>query len=259
MTRRHAAGGPSADALAAAFPAMWEHLSTTLDGGRTRREPAVFLAVTGSPAASLNGLWILGRGVRRATVERLLGELADTGLPFCLQVRPGMDRAARAAAERRGMTPDEDAALMVATSPPAARVPAELTLRRLAAEETAVHIRVAAAGFEAPVAVFEPLITAQMLRTHGVAVYVGEVEGEAVVTGLGVILGAGVAIANVATLPGHRRRGYGAGLTARACADGLAAGAGYAWLQATGMAERVYEGLGFRTVERWRRWVEEPS
>ena len=153
-----------------------------------------------------------------------------------------MDRGARAAAGRRGMTPDEDAPLMCATSPPAAPVPEELTVRRLAAEEAAVHIQVAAAGFDAPVAVFEPLVTARLLRTHGVSVYVGEVDGEAVVTGMSVVVGAGVAIANVATLPGRRRRGYGAALTARACADGLAAGAWYAWLQATGMAERVYAG-----------------
>jgi hypothetical protein len=38
-------------------------------------------------------------------------------------------------------------------------------------------------------------------------------------------------------------------------ADGLAAGASWAWLQSSAAGYRVYEALGFETVERWRCWV----
>ena len=137
--------------------------------------------------------------------------------------------------------------------------PTGLTIRPLAAHEAGVHNRVAAAGFEAPLDICERLITERVLRGAGVRAYAGEVDGEAVATAIGVTLGDGVAIFNVTTLEGHRRLGYGAALTARACADGLAAGARYAWLQSSHLAEGVYAGLGFRTLERWRCWVAAPS
>jgi predicted GNAT family acetyltransferase len=64
-----------------------------------------------------------------------------------------------------------------------------------------------------------------------------------------------VGVFNVATPPEHRRRGYGAAITARVVSDGLAAGARWAWLQSSPAGYRVYEELGFRTLERWLAWV----
>jgi hypothetical protein len=44
-------------------------------------------------------------------------------------------------------------------------------------------------------------------------------------------------------------------VTARAVADGLAAGAQFAWLQSSAAGYGVYERLGFTTSETWRCWV----
>jgi hypothetical protein len=44
-------------------------------------------------------------------------------------------------------------------------------------------------------------------------------------------------------------------VTARAAADGFAAGATWAWLQSSTTGYHVYEALGFRTLERWLCWV----
>jgi ribosomal protein S18 acetylase RimI-like enzyme len=90
-----------------------------------------------------------------------------------------------------------------------------------------------------------------MVGVEGMRCYVGEVDGRAVATGLGFTVDDHVGIFNVATSPEVRRRGYGAALTARATEDGLAAGAGWAWLQSSPSGYRVYERLGFRPVERW--------
>jgi GNAT superfamily N-acetyltransferase len=58
-----------------------------------------------------------------------------------------------------------------------------------------------------------------------------------------------------ADTPGpHRRRGYGAAITAHAALDARAAGAKWAWLQSTEAGHRVYERLGFTTLERWPVW-----
>ena len=74
-------------------------------------------------------------------------------------------------------------------------------------------------------------------------------------TGIGVTLGAFVGIFNVATPPAQRRRGYGAAVTARAVTDGLAAGAAWSWLQSSPPGYRVYESLGFQTLESWHTWL----
>jgi predicted GNAT family acetyltransferase len=84
---------------------------------------------------------------------------------------------------------------------------------------------------------------------------VGEVDGEIVTTALGTVFGDCVGVFNVATPEAHRRRGHGAAITARVVTDGLAAGADWAWLQSSEVGYRVYEALGFETVERWSCWV----
>jgi N-acetylglutamate synthase len=122
-------------------------------------------------------------------------------------------------------------------------------------EQAAVHAAVAAAGFQAPVEAFIGLMTPAMLERPGVRAYLGRVDGEPVATGVGVSLRNQVGIFNVATLPGHRRRGYGAAITARAVCDALDARAQWAWLQSTADGYRVYEKLGFRTLEAWEYWI----
>jgi hypothetical protein len=44
-------------------------------------------------------------------------------------------------------------------------------------------------------------------------------------------------------------------VTTRAVADGLAAGAKWAWLQSSEPGYPVYERLGFRTAEGWSCWL----
>jgi ribosomal protein S18 acetylase RimI-like enzyme len=114
---------------------------------------------------------------------------------------------------------------------------------------------VAAAGFEVPVEVFLKLTSPALLATPGVRCYVGEAGGQPVTTGLAVRLGSYVAIFNIGTPPEYRRRGYGAAVTARAVADGMATGARWAWLQASASGYKVYERLGFQKVETWPCWV----
>ena len=92
-----------------------------------------------------------------------------------------------------------------------------------------MHAQVAAAGFEAPVELFLQLITSSNLALPGVHCYLGEVDGEAATTGLGVVIDACVGVFNIATPPEHRRRGYGAALTDRIVDDAFRGGATWAW------------------------------
>lgn len=77
--------------------------------------------------------------------------------------------------------------------------------------------------------------------------YVGYVDGEPVST-TAVIKGAGVnGIYNVATLPGHQRKGYGEAVMRHAIDE---AGAGPVVLQSTVAGFKLYERMGFRTITR---------
>lgn len=105
--------------------------------------------------------------------------------------------------------------------------------------------RVAAAGFGTTVEMMRGLFAPELIGA-GMAFYVGRIDGDAVATAVGYQIGEDVGIFGVATPPEHRRRGYGAAITAHAVRSGFETGADMAWLQTSSMAESIYCGLGFR-------------
>ena len=189
--------------------------------------------------------------------SRTLDRVAATGLPHCLQLRPGSDPSLLELAARRGMAPDADIPLMVMEGTDALIdvQPDELVIRAIAPEDAGQHARVAAAGFESPEELFRQLITPAVLRAPGICCYLGEAGGEPVTTGIGVTLDDCVGIFDVATPPAYRRRGYGAAVTAHAVRDGFCHGARWAFLQSSPAGYPVYERIGFRTAESWHRWL----
>jgi len=94
-----------------------------------------------------------------------------------------------------------------------------------------------------------------VLAGGGVSVYLGLAAGRPVTTALACRTERSVGIFNVATPAEERGRGYGAAVTSRAAADGFAAGARTAWLQASGMGFGIYRRLGFETVSTAELWV----
>jgi len=206
-------------------------------------------------------VWVEDAEPDVATVAAMLAEVAQSGAPYCLQFRPGAASSLETLAPEWGLSPEREIPLMVRELGEPASAPepgaSGLLIRELAPEDAALHAGVAAAGFEAPEAHFRELVPPGVLGAPGVRCYVGEVDGEAVCTGIGVTVGGEVGIFNIATPAAHRRRGYGAAVSARAIDDGLAHGAGWAWLQSSPDGYGVYEQLGFRTVERWQCWIAE--
>jgi len=244
---------------AAALVETWQHLLAGVSDGWTMAEPGALAAVTGVDMPTLNGVWVESVDVDAEMVADLLDQVAATGLPHCLQVRPDCADQVSDLAAARGMTRDEQLIpLMVLEDSGqlgATQATDGLVIRELVPAEAHLHARVAAVSFEAPLEAFLQLMTPSLLALPGVRCYVGEVGGQAVTTGVGVTLGSYVGIFNIATPPAHRRRGYGAAVTARAVADGLAAGAKWAWLQSSEPGYPVYERLGFRTAEGWSCWL----
>ena len=243
---------------AGALVETWHYVASVVPGGWTRSNGAGVAAVTGVAVPTLNGVWVQKVDADAGDISDLLDQVAATGLPHCLQFRPGSASRLVSLAASRGMTRLEDIPLMVSQDPGqlnAAQAVDGLMIRELLPDEAPLHARVAAAGFEVPLEMFLQLMTPAVLATPGVRCYLGEAGGQPVTTGLGVKLGSNVGIFNIATPPEHRRRGYGAAVTARAVADGLAAGAQWSWLQSSAEGYKVYERLGFRTIEAWPCWI----
>ena len=81
--------------------------------------------------------------------------------------------------------------------------------------------------------------------------YVGYVDGEPATTAAIVVGGGVVGVYNVATLPGHQKRGYGEAVMRHALAEvRRERGTEPVILQSTPAGLKLYERMGFRTVAR---------
>jgi N-acetylglutamate synthase len=217
-------------------------------------------AVTGVAVPTLNGVWVGSGDVDAALVSDLLDLVDAAGLPYCLQARPEAGERLMDLVAARAMTVDHEIPLMVLDAAKSrllaeARSRDGLVIRELKPDEAPAHARVAAEGFGMPLELSLQLNTPALLALPGVRCYLGEHDGDAATTGLGVRIGSYVGVFNIATPPAHRRQGFAAAITARVVADALAAGATWVWLQSSEAGYRLYEQLGFRTVARWNCWL----
>jgi hypothetical protein len=159
-----------ADVVAAALAGTWQHLARALPGAWVLRDGGAVAWVSGVGLPTLNGVWAERADPDPDAVTGLLDRVKATGLPYCLQLRPGASAALAELAAARAM-------------------------------------------------------------------------------------GDFVGIFSIATPSAHRRHGYGAAVTVRAVADGLAAGARWSWLQSSPAGYATYTRLGFQTLETWPCWV----
>ena len=193
--------GLEADDAARALVETWQRLMTAIPDGWIQRESGAVAGVTGVPAPMLNGVWPDDGVPEEGVVAALLSRVAATGLPYCLQLRPGSDAALAELAAARGMELGHPIPLMVlddAAVLDAAQQVDSLDIRELASDEARAHAVTAAAGFEVPVEIFLRFATAEVFSECGVRGYLGEVRGEPVTTGLGITIGRRVGLFNIA-------------------------------------------------------------
>jgi hypothetical protein len=222
-----------------------------------RHEGGFVAGLTGAPAAAMNGVFGAGPDADPALVDALLDEIAASGVPHCLEIRPGSQRLEQLAA-RRGMTLTQDVPLMelvdldaVGTRPE----PEGLSWHPVATGELDGYVRLVAEGFGAPEELFACLVTPRTLALPGLYCVVGRVGGKAVTTAMAITIGEATGIFNVATPEDFRRRGYASAATAQCVRVGRDAGARWAFLQASAQGFAAYGRLGFETVERWMTFV----
>jgi GNAT superfamily N-acetyltransferase len=246
------------DLVAKAMADTSQYLFEIAPLGWMRREAGLLAGATGLPLAMLNGIWAESRHPDAATVAAMLERLDAAALPYCMQLRPGTPGEIPELARARGMAQGESIPLMVLDVPsrlPAARDLEGFSVRILEPAEIGVHVRIATEAFGLPEDIFSQLMRKELLAAEGLRCYVGSAGGEDVATGMGITIGPGVGIVNIATTAAHRGHGYGAAITAQVALDGMAAGADWAWLQSSASGYNVYERLGFRPLEHWECFV----
>ncbi len=243
---------PSGPAALGHFVDAFMEQASAADAGWARRFGDVAVAVTEVPVMSMNVAVVTAADPDPDDIDNALAALESSGMPHCLEARPGAYDMLEEIATAHDLTAVVELPLMVLPREAYVDARSEATIRQLSASEIALHARLAAAGFNLPLEPLTKFLTAGALATA--RCYVAEIDGEPVATGVGQALGDSVGIFNIATLAEHRGRGYGAAITAHAVRRGLEDGASWAWLNASPEGLPVYERLGFTTLEWWRCW-----
>lgn len=189
-----------------------------------------------------------------ASLRSAAAEVARAGLPWSILVQgEATGRVADLAAEfgliERGSMP------FMACAADEAVLRADLgqssSIRVVGASGHDLYTDTMAAGFEAPRQIFGSLMGGGVLDMPEATGYLGGPADRPTSTGF-LVLGAGVCLVlNIAVVPEARGHGLGRAMTARAMADGFAAGAGTAILTSSAVGRPLYESMGFRLVENW--------
>ena len=233
------------------FFLAWEELGASCPDATWAERDGLVSATTGLPVPAFNGVWQHAEEVTADAVLTAVDEMAQRGLPWNVQLRPGYPPVLDRALAEYGLTHAEDIPFMVLRRPPSETV--EVAFRQVVSfEDVGEHLRLLELGFGMPTALSRGMLPISMLFLDGVSTWLGEVDGEVVTTALGHDVGSSVGVFNVATPEKHRRKGYGAAATAHAV---RAAGGKPAWLQSSAVGQSVYQGLGFEVLEQWRQWL----
>lgn len=231
-------------------------------GAVVRQTNGVAVLSSGLPFILFNQVIVAGDEATPGALAAGVGVMRERGSPFVVNLRVGKDDAFAAVARELGLIPLSEQPWMpgMAMHPVPADPPVDTTgfEIRQASDDAGIedHIRTGAAGFDMAEDLIRAIVVPTLLDQDDVAVYVGYADGAPVATGLGFRTGSTIGVYNIATVEGSRGRGYGAAMTRRVIADGVAAGCDVAILQSSEMGFPIYERLGFRTVVEYMGYVE---
>jgi ribosomal protein S18 acetylase RimI-like enzyme len=234
------------DAMRTAFASLFALFE---DARYEHRDGYDVLFMPQIPLALFNGVWPLD-DTAAPELGPALAELEGAGLPCSVQLRDDDTPACEAEARRLGLTSElAMPAMVVRAANLRERIVDGLSVSIVDGDDDrTLAIETAAAGFGAPVSLFEPIYAEDVLAVDGLDAYLARTGDDVVSTALGYTIADAVGIFNVATPAPHRGRGYGAAVTTAAVRRGFDNGAELGWLQASEIGFSVYRSLGFEQV-----------
>lgn len=212
------------------------------------------LSFTGLPVVTTNVVSV-GREPDLAEVDAFAAELSRMGSPWSLQVREDAGPALLDLAARYNLTSSITLPLLVwdcaqLDSLPPSDVPGA-TAREISGDEHEVFAVALMNGFGLPKEVADAFALPALLDAAGVTAFVLDLNGEAVATGMNIMVGDHVGMFNGSVPPQHRRNGYYRALVTARLRHAVASGARHAFVQNSPMSRPLYESLGFRLAETW--------
>lgn len=238
--------------VVSAYAAVYEKLGAATTGHSRRGPEGAVLAISGAPIASLNAVISPGLVPNPDEIASLAASESPWEFPWSIHVRGVPGPLVTEVAASYGLTEFHTQPLMVRR--PDQGLPPEpaidtLRVRAVPVDEFDLYARTVAQGFEVPHEMFQVLTEPSLEKIDGMTFYLAELDGVPVGTGMTAVSGNLNGIFNIATLPSHRRHGYGRAVTMEMVRAGFAAGATTAYLYASTMGEPVYRSAGFRTEE----------
>lgn len=227
------------------------------------RSHGVLTILTGLPMSWFNQVLVEDDGATPGDLLAGVARAREHG-EFVVRLRSGLDDRFIPILNEAGLTPTGTetstpgmAAFPIDPEALAAQAAPGLAIVEVADEDGLnAHRQAATVGFGADPSVANATACRDLLDRSDCILYVGYADGAPVTSGLGWRTGRTIGVYSIATSPSARRRGFGAAMTARVVADGVAAGCDVAALQASEMGRPIYERLGFRTVVAYTAYVD---
>ena len=242
------------------FIAAIESLAAVASRPLIHRDGGVVALATGAPLRFVNQILIENERASTEALARAVLLMRETGYPFVVNLRAGIDDGYRAVLEGLGLAHGDDEVTPGMALEPLSRLgddPRDLDIREVRDPiSLADHRTALALGFGVSIEIVDRLLPAEILNLVSFSFYAGYLDDEPVVSGLGIRTGSTIGVYNIATVEGARRRGYGAAITRRILVDGAAGGCTVGILQASEMGRPVYEAMGFRTVVTYQGFIE---
>ncbi|MGI9641954.1 MAG: GNAT family N-acetyltransferase [Acidimicrobiia bacterium] len=213
----------------------------------------VFALVTGVPHPNFTSTWMVHDDVDPDDLRAGLVYLADTGFVYSACIRSSVDEHLTGVLADRGFVKIYPTPTLLTRSPSGLPWPNEL--ERVSGTLTLDdHRYLLEKAFDMSSEMVDGWVTEPLLADDRLTVVVGRKNGVPVTTAAGVRVGDALAVFNVATLPAHRGKGFGAAATAAIVDAGFDDGVGTVVLQSSDIGLSVYQSLGFEIVMHHERW-----
>ena len=240
-----------ADRAARGLHAHWRTQCGYVAGGEVAERDGVLLTVTNLSDGTLNCAFLTGRPADpAAAVEWFVSEFERRGLRPGMELRSGLHPDVEELLRRRGFTVVVRRPAMTTTLPARPVEAHGVEVSEVTSDDDLAAFRaIQSEVFEMTPRVTEAFLPRAALDVPGVRWFLATCDGVPCGTAAASLSEHGAGIVGVGTAAAFRRRGVGRAVTSAAVAWAAENGADLAWLYPSAMAQRMYERLGFTTLD----------